>query len=96
MGTSEYLVVDITETLGDITELSGATFDIWDSQYIRQVESASGDVIVDGMRVKCLIQPTEDWAAGMIMSFILHLLDYLQLRFQSSARFVSLWKDIKA
>jgi hypothetical protein len=61
MGTSEYLVVDITETLGEITELVGASFDIFDADYEGKVVSDSLDVIVDGMRVKCLIEPVEIW-----------------------------------
>jgi len=61
MGTSEYLVVDVTETLGEVTTLVGATFDIYDSQYLGKVVSDSNDVIVDGMRVKCLIEPVELW-----------------------------------
>jgi hypothetical protein len=61
MGTSEYLVIDVTETLGEVTELADATFDIYDSQYEGKVVDASDDVIVDGMRVKCLIEPVEDW-----------------------------------
>jgi hypothetical protein len=61
MGTSEYLIVDVTETLGEVTELVAATFDIWDSGYVEKVVTASNDVIVDGMRVKCLIEPVEAW-----------------------------------
>jgi hypothetical protein len=61
MGTSEYLIVDVTETLGEITELANANFDIYDSDYVGKVVDASNDVIVDGMRVKCLIQPVEAW-----------------------------------
>jgi hypothetical protein len=61
MGTSEYLVVDITEALGEITTLASATYDIWDSNYTEKVVSNSADVIVEGMRVKCLIEPVEAW-----------------------------------
>lgn len=61
MGTKEYLVVDVKETLGEVTQLVGATFDIFDSNYADKVVDNSNAVIVSGMRVKCLIQPVEGW-----------------------------------
>lgn len=62
MGTSEYLVIDISETLGEVTQLVDANFDIYDSQYLGKVVDESHQVVVGpGMRVKCLIEPVAAW-----------------------------------
>jgi hypothetical protein len=73
MGTSEYLVVDVTETLGEITELVGATFDIFDADYVDKVVDTSNDVIIDGMKVKCLIHPVEGWGGRNDYDLFLNL-----------------------
>ena len=44
-----------------LLQLVGATYDIFDSQYEGKVVSDSTDVIVDGMRVKCMIEPVDAW-----------------------------------
>ena len=61
MGTSEYLIVDVAETLGSITSLVSANFDIFDADYVAKVVTASPNVVIEGMRVKCLIEPEEGW-----------------------------------
>lgn len=66
-GTSEYMVVEVTESLGEITSLQQATFDIYESNdddVHTPIVSDSSNVIIDGMRVRCLIEPMLDWIPG--------------------------------
>jgi hypothetical protein len=72
-GTSEYMVVEVVEELGEITSLGTATFDIYhsnDTNLTSPVVTASTAVIIDGLKVRCLIQPQINWVVGYYILYL--------------------------
>jgi hypothetical protein len=66
-GTSEYMVIEVVEELGEITSLAAANFDIYhsnDTNLTSPVITASTAVIVNGLEVRCLIHPLTSWVVG--------------------------------
>lgn len=63
IGTREYMVVEITEVLGEILtlDLATITFDVYDSTNETLIVDNSSSVLVDGLQIRCLIEPDEDW-----------------------------------
>lgn len=65
MDTVENMVIDISEELGEVVTIPSATFDVWDSDHVDHIIVASSDLVIEGMRVKCMIQPVEPlWGTG--------------------------------
>jgi len=66
-GTSEYMVIEVVEELGEINALATATFDIYKSDDIdlaTPIVANSTSTIVNGMEVRCLIHPLGTWDVG--------------------------------
>lgn len=65
--TSEYMVIDVTEELGEIDQLGTVTFDIYrsnDIEHATPMVTDSTNVIVNGLQVRCLIAPDDEWEVG--------------------------------
>lgn len=58
-GTIEYLVIPVTDTLGNITSIDSAKYDIYTGDDAQTAVLEGADAVVDGMKILPLIDTTD-------------------------------------